>query len=146
MKTSIFIISLFSFFNLQSQNINLSDSLKLISSLELIINNIENPDYETFKLISMDSIYCSICTDAPIYWFKNNKFFYNYFINFKTTWAWKSILNLSNFIIIKEHLQNSADYAIFFTLKTVFGDGAQFGMQFIKSNNVYKLIGFETVP
>ena len=156
-KSYIIIFLLLTSFSLLGQNIEKSDSLKIIATLETVFEIFENPDYMNFKSISTNQIYCIPCSDKPDlrnnpYMYNRKDFFKNYLTKIYELEYWKKAVNSEKIIFFKDSRNKKfVDIIVFITTwkENEFAEGhegAQLGLHFKKIEGEYKFAGIETIP
>ncbi|HTO14765.1 MAG TPA: hypothetical protein VLZ83_03300 [Edaphocola sp.] len=151
----ILILLLFGSTSIFGQEVNCSDSLKIVETYKTLFTSINNNDMEAIIEMSNDKIYCLICFDGPDfsdtpYMIEKKNFLENFLLKIKETEFYQRATKSdeNHFIYENDH---RSDITVLWTVykqdELALGhEGAQFGIYFKKVNGVFKFAGIETIP
>lgn len=145
--TSILLI----LFSCQKEN---SEKEKVESTLKSIFENFDNPNFESFKEISAEKIYCIICFENPNFieepYKADREYFFNNFIHILPELeSFKKAKQFSEFKIVNENNEWS-DVTAYLTIwkkgeLEKNHEGEQLGIYLKRENGQLKFAGIETI-
>ena len=153
MRRIFLIISVF-FILISCQN-KLSEEEKVESTLKSIFESFDNPDFESFKNISAEKIFCKMCFENPNFseepYKTDREYFFNNFIHILPELeSFKKAKEFSEFKIVTGSNEWS-DITAYLTIwkKGELGkdhEGEQIGIYLKKENGQLKFSGIESIP